>query len=314
MNNMIMNEENFNKLVQKEILKYLPMKYAGAEVNITQSNKNNGVVYDTLTVKLPDNNYAPMIPLTKPYQDHVEGRSFERIMKDIAELVVQCENDSIASIDYSSLRDWDKVKDNIYCQLINYNLNEDRLKDLPHKRWNDLAIIYYIEFGSCPDGSVPTCKINNSILESFGSAVNLDVLHQTAMDNLKHTEYAFEVPDFLEEVLPISITMLRNKDCSNNGAAQIFNKEAMNDLCELIGEDFYMLPSSISEWIVVPDSLDIPLDSLIEMVQETNQNVVDDMDILSYSIYHCDYLTQFVDMVYASDYGMDEPDEENERW
>lgn len=313
MNNIVMNEATFNNLVQKEILRYLPMKYAEAKVTIAQSNKNNGVVYDSLTIKLPDNNYAPMIPLTSFYQAHLEGVSFESIMKNIAKVVVDCENNRIESIDYSSLRDWDKVKDHVRCQLVNYNLNKDKLEDLPHKRWNDLAIIYYIEFGSYSEGPVPTCKINNSILESFGPAVTPDVLHQTAMDNLKCIEYAFDIPDFLEGALPITFPILRNKDCSIDGAAQIFNEKAMDDLCEFVGEDFYMIPSSISEWIIIPDSLCIPLDNMIEMVQEVNQNVVNDTDVLSYSIYHCDFLTRFVDMVYESDYGMEEPDEEAER-
>ena len=49
-------------------------------------------------------------------------------------------------------------------------------------------------------------------------------------------------------------------------------------------DDFYILPSSIHEWIVVPASVQDP-DVLRSIVQEINGSTVDEAEQLSDSVY-----------------------------
>lgn len=53
----------------------------------------------------------------------------------------------------------------------------------------------------------------------------------------------------------------------------------------LIGEDFYILPSSIHELIVVPESLGMNRLQLENMVEEINQTEVEQEEILSNTVY-----------------------------
>ena len=55
---------------------------------------------------------------------------------------------------------------------------------------------------------------------------------------------------------------------------------------ELLGSDYYILPSSVHEVILVPDAPGITEKELCDMVKQANRTVVDEKDILSDNVYH----------------------------
>jgi hypothetical protein len=70
------------------------------------------------------------------------------------------------------------------------------------------------------------------------------------------------------------------------GAAALFYPDVKDKAAELIGSDYYILPSSTHEVILVPDSAGINPKELCEMVKQANRTVVDEKDILSDNVYH----------------------------
>jgi hypothetical protein len=72
------------------------------------------------------------------------------------------------------------------------------------------------------------------------------------------------------------------------GAAALFYPDVKDKAAELIGSDYYILPSSTHEVILVPDSAGINPKELCEMVKQANRTVVDEKDILSDNVYHYD--------------------------
>lgn len=57
---------------------------------------------------------------------------------------------------------------------------------------------------------------------------------------------------------------------------------------DILGEGYTVLPSSLHEVLLVPDSSQIPVRDLQNMVKETNRSQVEPKDILSDNIYHFD--------------------------
>ena len=55
---------------------------------------------------------------------------------------------------------------------------------------------------------------------------------------------------------------------------------------ELLGSDYYILPSSTHEVILVPDTAGINAKELCDMVKQANRTVVEEKDILSDKDYH----------------------------
>ena len=72
------------------------------------------------------------------------------------------------------------------------------------------------------------------------------------------------------------------------GASALFYPEIQEQISEKIGEGYYVLPSSLHEVIVVPESAGFDAGQLTDMVKDANSSVVAPKDVLSDSVYHFD--------------------------
>ena len=72
-------------------------------------------------------------------------------------------------------------KDRIFPRLVGAEMNSNLLEQRPHILIEDLAIDFYIDFGSCDDGlmSIP---IHNRLSEMWG--MNAAALYEIAVSNL----------------------------------------------------------------------------------------------------------------------------------
>ena len=70
-----------------------------------------------------------------------------------------------------------------------------------------------------------------------------------------------------------------------DGAGAILSENAMKSAREMIGEDFFILPSSRHEVLLAPRSMEMSVGELTNMVPDVNRAVVDAKDFLSDHIY-----------------------------
>lgn len=76
------------------------------------------------------------------------------------------------------------------------------------------------------------------------------------------------------------------------GASALYYPDVKEKAAELMGSGYYVLPSSIHEVILVPDTAGHDVKDLCEMVKQANRTVVEPQDILSDSVYHYDRETR----------------------
>jgi hypothetical protein len=69
------------------------------------------------------------------------------------------------------------------------------------------------------------------------------------------------------------------------GAAAVLDRKIMRKVVETIGSSFYLLPSSIHEWIVVPATPDMDVKQLEAMVRSANASVVSPEERLGDRVY-----------------------------
>ena len=72
----------------------------------------------------------------------------------------------------------------------------------------------------------------------------------------------------------------------NLGAAVMLYPDTWEKVAALIGEDFYILPSSIHELILLPDKVDYERKELDELVRQVNNQCVEAEDFLSDHAYY----------------------------
>ena len=179
----------------------------------------------------------------------------------------------------------------IFFQVIGAKQNQDLLKNMPHKLEEDLAITYHYLVAKT-NQSMISKSIDYQMLQKF--KITQEELHKIAMENTprlfpaKFTSMAEiipfgQVPDFMY--------VLTNKD-QVNGAAVLFYPNMIEQIKEQLGDDFYVLPSSTHEMIVLPATFAENMGDVHElagMVREINQtDVVEREDVLADSAYRVD--------------------------
>lgn len=287
-----MNYTEFKDYVREHILENLPEKYADSNIQIEQIVKNNDCFLDGLQIGENGSNITPVISLNDYFKEYEHGRSMESILQAIAE--IRMDYHIPKGFDSSIVTDWEKVKDKIICKLVNTEKNEKFLKNKPFTQIEDLAVIYLIILEE-REASSFTVTIHNNLLDGYG--IDKETLHQTALSNMEYLMPAvfstlqdvvkellipdiakqFEVEEelirgFFESMMPESgVTMycLTNK-ARVNGAACILNTKVQEKIARQLGGDFYVIPSSIHETLIVPKTTGTDFRELEEMVQEVN--------------------------------------------
>ena len=102
--------------------------------------------------------------------------------------------------------------------------------------------------------------------------------------------------DVMFEDHPVKEMYVISNEMGLHGAASILYDEPLQEVAQLLGEDLYILPSSIHEIIVVPCSMGEP-EHLSEMVKDINAGVVRAEEVLSDNVYVYDKNTRSISMV-----------------
>ena len=298
----MMDFDEFKEKVKDNIKNYLPMQYEKANVSLQSVVKNNDVQLTGLMIRLEENNIAPFIYLDRYYEQYQNGMELLDIMKDIAELRVSSEQS--VKLDISRITDFNQVKDNIICKLINGDMNEEYLADKPYTQIEDMAVIYVIDLGSGAEGHMSS-PITYDLMKRYG--VDTQMLHEIAIHNLAKSEIVFKsmkdalmeimfpdgVPeeDPLAEILSaedeIPMYVLSNAE-KLNGAASVLDKDTMETISEMLGGDFVVIPSSIHEVIILPMDDNVDKDELEGIIREVNTGQVAPEERLSYHAYQYD--------------------------
>ena len=109
-----------------------------------------------------------------------------------------------------------------------------------------------------------------------------DIARDNDMDISEAREMASQmIPD-----VPDTMFVLTN-DTKVNGAAAILNDDTRQEIADKVG-DFYVLPSSVHETLIIPKDAGMELRDLEQMVQEVNQTQVAPQERLSDHVYEYD--------------------------
>ena len=304
-----MNFEEFINTVKDTIKDYLPENYRDAEVNILENRKLN-TNYTGLTVTREGDTLAPTINLNnlfESYSEHPE-HSLAEFMQEIAEVIQHTPE----TFDIGRIMDYDRVKKNIFMRLSAAEKNTDVLEHAPHIRKEDLAITFHIMLDQSDKGTATT-MINDNMMEAYG--IDLDQLYQDALlnspvicpaqiENMGEALSRMMVEDMKSAGAPPELIQEMEKDLAesnkNNpmtiitndrlvdGASAIFYPGVMDLVGERMQGDYFILPSSVHETLVVPDDGRVSLQELTDMVKEVNMTQVSPEDQLTDQVYHYD--------------------------
>ena len=158
--------------------------------------------------------------------------------------------------------------------------------------FNDLEICLAVRLGN-DEESESSFKLTKNLLNHYG--LDEEEAFKVALENCHKESETHHVNKLLSKLSGMSEDHLNQMFgqlpmwiLTNNrqvfGAIEITNTEALSDLAEFVGDDLWILPSSIHEIIAVPVSLGEP-EGLRMMVGEVNQTEVKAEEVLSKTVY-----------------------------
>jgi hypothetical protein len=208
-------------------------------------------------------------------------------------------------VDMSFFRNYEKVSPKVCYKLINREKNRALLERIPHIDFLDLSICFFYAYEDNVLGK-GSITIYNSHMEMWNCTT--EMLFQLAKKNTQrlfpwklYSMWELVGSRELEEeetVLPGEIPMrvLTNRQKAQGAACMIY-PGILERLALEAEENLYIIPSSIHEVILMPESqMDSP-ELMQDIIREVNGAHIEPEEILSDHLYFYDRLKNRVEIV-----------------
>lgn len=230
------------------------------------------------------------------------GKSYDEVVEQATNIVAEgFENQPSFSVeDFSN---YDVMKEKLAIQVVSTERNTEMLEKIPHKEVEDMSMVCRFVVGN-NENEMGTVLVTNQMLESYGitgeqlfndaakyapelrpSEIKgmADVLAEMMGVDVSELGETMGMPESPE--LPMYVASTHDK---MNGAGIIGYPGFMDMASEKVGGDFFLLPSSVHEVLLIPDDGKTDYRNLESMVREVNATQVELKDQLSDNVYHYD--------------------------
>ncbi len=198
----------------------------------------------------------------------------------------------VAAPKHGERLEYEDIKDRVFYRIDSIRGNESKLVHSPYISFLDMAITFRWLFEENEEG-ISSALIEDKHIDYWGitekevmeqAIINTPRMFPPKKSSLEEVVTGHRDPD--SEHLPIHIL---SNVIGINGASVVLYDGVLRELFREIGEDFYLLPSSIHEMLALGKSYVCDAGDLYEMVREANNTVVDDRDFLSNSVFYYDH-------------------------
>ncbi len=287
-------KENFVDKVRVRVRVDADLKGRGDVIIQSTCRVNKGTLDGLTMPDLTKSGLSPVIYLNELYEQHRSG-----VPEDVLvwRVVNQFSASKDASLNMDALKDYNAVKDELRFRVSGYEQNRGWAEAMVSVKEGDFVYSCYLPFYneeigrasinitkeqagkwgvSCEQilmdaraGSMKQEVEMKSILEVIGKAC--DLCEGEPLNYYVHPELLPE-----EE----NMFMLREK-ASLYGASVIARKEVLKAVGEILNDDYYVLPSSVEEVLLIPAKRWNDPEALADIVREINATEVEPGDRLS---------------------------------
>ena len=282
-----------NKLTRSEfvetVIKELEKEFGEGNVVLTNDLKVNNVKREGFAILGTDKKASPVIPVGQYYEAYSNGSTTEELINDIKETYKFF--DERFGIQEKPDLSFDNVKDRIVFHVVGQEAYAKRLKNLVSMKLpGGLAMVYAININDNH-----AMMITKEIARDYG--YNLEKVHDTAEKNtpklfpatlmsLEESVGVFPedrptLNEMDENVLLSDTSFVLSNNTNINGATVLFYPETREKIAKMLGGDFYAIPSSVHEFMIVSCDAGLTAEYLEDVLVGANENVVKAKDKLS---------------------------------
>jgi len=194
------------------------------------------------------------------------------------------------SSDLDILSDYGKIRTKLTMEILETNRYSELLKNVPNEKMEDLSVVYRIVLSERKE-SKRTVLVTDRLLERYG--ITEDRLKSDAKENAPGFQPAVIRP--LSEMLEIpknpedkEVLYVASNENMNRGAGVLAYPGFLEEAADRLEGDFFVLPSSIHEILLLVDTGSLAAKELQNLVSSVNRNEVEPEDRLANHAYHYD--------------------------
>lgn len=297
-----MDIKTFSEMLLEEMKIKFPDYYDKENFRLVEVPKANGVMMHGVVAPMKEEAAAQVTYINDMYEEYRKGRSLDTLVEEITAGYINNE-EKAKTIKLHDVSDYSYCKDKLQIRIYDSVLNEERLKDKVHYVSGDFAVCYAVNITERND--VQSFLVTNEMLDVW--KIKPADLHKDALlsdrkrgvrlyemqDLIMSKFYMMEEPTnyfYYEGKVEKQIYVLTNP-VNIYGSGLIENTDIRKRIAEVLDESFYVLPSSLHEVIILPESMGMDAEHLNEMVKSANETAVDISDFLSDKAQYCDKKT-----------------------
>ncbi len=264
------------------------------DLNAVQKMNQN---YEAVTVKPEDAIIGVNLNMNEIYERYDRGMSYDTLVSEVAEKADRALHDR-PDFNLDELQDYDQMKEKLSMEVVSAERNADLLEKVPHKNMEDMAVVYRFVLDSDSDGR-GSILVTNQLMDNYG--ITAEQLHADALQyapvmrpaviqTMAETLLEMMGPEAKDmiPVLPDDPLFVATVPDKIQGAGVLAYQDFMEQAAERVGGDFFILPSSIHEILLVRDDGTFDINHLEDMVKQVNETEVAPEDLLTDSVYHYD--------------------------
>lgn len=280
----------------EEIKKYIE---PDQKVQYNKVNKNNGVKLVGVTITGAQNDMTPNIYIEQFYQRYCDGEPIAELAQELVKIHEAYSKSPRIQFNAGDYTNFTKAKHRIVYKLINRDMNEELLQRAPHFSYMDLEMVFYYLIDESEEDNA-SILVLNAHMEMWDIS-DIELLECARVNTPKLLPYqVIEMLDMLKKLAKNqSDKMLADMDLDVNmyiltnvkkyyGASCICYPNVLEECSKIMGGNFYLLPSSIHEFILIEDNGEQDEEYINDMIQNVNETQLDVMDVLSNHAYYYD--------------------------
>ena len=304
--NLIMNEkrkdmdyETFKMKLSQDI--YQTLCDSGMEnvtmrfQNIEKLNQN----YESLTV-IPENGvFGATLNLETAFAEYNRNGDYKNVLDKSVDVVL-AGIDRMPAVDLENLLNYEAMKKTLAIDIISAERNEILLQKVTHELMEDMAAVYRFVLNNSEAG-LETVLVTKDMLNNMGITeeqlmsdakeiapkirpVVIQGMNEVMKEKMGEEEFEkIDLPNEENEIL--FLASVPDGIC---GAGVLAYPNFMEQAADIIGGDFFILPSSIHEVLLVPDDGSWSARALKTLVENVNETEVRPEEKLTDSVYHYD--------------------------
>lgn len=251
--------------------------------------KNNGVIAVGISIRNLTTNVAPVVYLEDYFKRYESGETIEALTEHL--LKRSRSAPPAPAWDYEEILDFRKIRHKIVYKLVDAQRNERLLKEVPNLPVLDFAIIFYIII---PVNETENCSvlIRNAHMNLW--KLPISVLYQCAKENTpklcppRFCTLSDMVEEYFGEAVPDCPLYVLTNETGVNGASVLLYPHMPKLIYEYLRGNYYLLPASIHEFLVVQEDAELSPEHLKAIVREVNETQIEKEELLSDHVYYFD--------------------------